>query len=455
MSSQALRIACIGAGYVGGPTMAMIAAKCPEHTVTVVDVNKDRIAQWNSDRLPIYEPGLDELVKSRRGVNLFYSTDIPKAIDEADIVFISVNTPTKDYGVGIGCSTDLSHIIATAKCIRENSRSGKVIVEKSTVPVRTAESLDKILNSNRDGLHFPIVSNPEFLAEGTAIKDLELPSRVLIGGNEPDAVQKVVDIYRHWVDEGRIVTTSLWSSELSKLTSNAMLAQRVSSVNALSALCEATGADIDEVSRVAGMDPRIGSRFLKAGIGFGGSCFKKDLLNLIYLCKHFHLDPAARYWEGVLEINEWQKSRFVEGLLHEMLGTLAGRKVAVLGTAFKADTGDTRESPAIDIVRRLLDERAVVSIYDPKAGRLDLGEMPADVEYVKSAYDACKGSEALIVLTDWDEFKHLDYKTIHDSMQSPAHIFDGRNCIDHDRLVALGFIVHRIGKPRAVGKPIH
>src|SRR5688500_16262531 len=346
-----MNICCIGAGYVGGPTMAMIAAKCPDIQVTVVDVNDSRIAAWHSDDLPVYEPGLDEVVRSARGRNLFFSTDIDAAIRHAEIIFVSVNTPTKTYGVGAGLAADLSFVELCARRIAAVANGDKVVVEKSTLPVRTAESLRRVLHANATGHRFEILSNPEFLAEGTAVADLERPDRVLIGGESTPsgarAVQQLVDIYARWVPRERILTTNVWSSELSKLVSNALLAQRISSVNALSALCEATGADVDEVAFAAGKDSRIGPKFLKASVGFGGSCFQKDILNLVYLCRHYGLDEVGDYWQQVVEINDWQKSRFVTHMIRTMFNTIAGKRIAVLGFAFKKDTNDTRQSAAI------------------------------------------------------------------------------------------------------------
>ena len=368
-----MKICCIGAGYVGGPTMAMIARKCPDIQVTVVDLNERRIADWNSSKLPIYEPGLQEVVDSARNKNLFFTTDIDTNLKEADIIFISVNTPTKDYGSGSGKAADLRFIEACARRIAQVGGGNKIVVEKSTVPVRTAQMVNEILRGAGNGFKYQVVSNPEFLAEGTAMSDLENPDRVLIGGEISDsgkeAVAKVVDIYAHWVDRDRIITTNLWSSELSKLTANAFLAQRISSINAISALCEATEADVDEVARAIGTDSRIGPKFLKSSIGFGGSCFQKDILNLTYLCKHFGLPEVAEYWEQVITMNEYQKERFVQRLLDAMFNTISGKRIAILGFAFKKDTNDARESPAISICKRLLEEKGNLNLYDPNACR--------------------------------------------------------------------------------------
>lgn len=378
-------ILSIGAGYVGGPTMAKIAQKCPDIRVCLVDINAERIAAWNSDQLPIYEPGLEEIVKECRGRNLFFSTEIPLEIEKADIIFVSVNTPTKSFGEGAGKASDLQFIEKTARSILEHSKEGKIVVEKSTLPVRTAEALERILSQNDKGLDFQVISNPEFLAEGTAMEDLENPDRVLIGSRQTPAglaaLESVVGVYARWIDRSKIYTTNVWSSEMSKLAANAFLAQRISSVNAISALCEVTEADVSEVAHAIGLDSRIGSKFLKASVGFGGSCFKKDILNLVYLCDHYGLHEVARYWESVVEINEWQQHRFVKKMLAEMFNTVADKKIAVLGFAFKANTGDTRESPALKVVKELVDERANVVVHDPKAipnARKDLAHLPVD-----------------------------------------------------------------------------
>lgn len=448
-----MNILCIGAGYVGGPTMAVIADKCPDINITVVDINAARIAAWNSDELPIYEPGLDEVVKRCRNRNLFYSTDIPAGIKQADVIFVSVNTPTKTFGAGAGKAADLQYLEKTARSIIEHAESDKIVVEKSTLPVRTAQALSRVLHSNSKGLRFQIVSNPEFLAEGTAINDLENPDRVLIGGMEtPEgkrAVETVAGIYRRWVAPDRIITTNLWSSELTKLVSNALLAQRVSSINSISALCEKTGADVDQVSAVAGRDSRIGGKFLKAGVGFGGSCFKKDILNLVYLCEFYGLPEVAAYWEQVVRINDYQAERFVRNMLGAMFNTLADKKIALFGFAFKADTGDTRESPAIAVAGKLVEEHASVTVCDPKAldnARNDLRKYGELVEYSTDPYAAAAGAHAIALVTDWKEFRDLDYRRVFDAMQKPAFIFDGRNQLDHRRLFELGFNVYPLGK---------
>jgi len=457
-----MNICCIGAGYVGGPTMAMIARKCPEIRVTVVDINADRIAAWNSSELPVYEPGLQEVVEAARGKNLFFSTDVDEAIRAADIIFVSVNTPTKTYGVGAGRAADLRYLELCARRIAEVANGDKIVVEKSTLPVRTAESLKRVLNANSQGHHFEILSNPEFLAEGTAIEDLESPDRVLIGGDNTEsgqkAVQALVDVYAHWVPRDRIITTNLWSSELSKLVANALLAQRISSINAVSALCEVTGADVDEVAFAAGRDARIGPRFLKASVGFGGSCFQKDILNLVYLCEHYGLKEAADYWAKVVEINDWQKDRFVRRMIRTMFNTVAGKRIALLGFAFKKDTNDTRESAAIHIARALVEEQAHVCIYDPRVeketifrdlsatDRLLAGELETHVTVVSDPYEALDQAHAMAVVTEWDEFKDLDFERVLQGMRKPAFVFDGRNILPHAKLRDLGFEVHAIGK---------
>ena len=457
MSKNTLSICCLGAGYVGGPTMAMIAAKCPDIKVTVTDPNEKRIAAWNSDALPVYEPGLQEVVESARGKNLFFSTDVRKAIREASIIFVSVGTPTKTYGVGAGRAADLKYIESAARMIAEEAVGLKIIVEKSTIPVKTAEAMLTILRSNSKEGTFQVLSNPEFLAEGTAIEDLNNPDRVLIGGEQtPEglaAIEEVVSIYARWIPREKILTTNLWSSELSKLVATAFLAQRISSINSISALCEATGADVDEVARAIGKDSRIGPKFLKASVGYGGSCFQKDILNLTYLCHHFGLPEVAAYWESVVKINDWQKARFSGRIVRDLFNTVNGKHIGILGFAFKKDTNDTRETAAIAVCRDLLAEGANVHVYDPQVGEeqirddvLGSGSNP-NLMVVKSAEEACKGAHAVAVLTEWDEFKALDFKKIHDGMLKPAFLFDGRNILPHDKLREIGFRLFAIGKP--------
>jgi UDPglucose 6-dehydrogenase len=455
-------ICCLGAGYVGGPTMAMIAAKCPDIRVTVADMNEKRIAAWNSDDLPVYEPGLDDIVTTARGRNLHFTTDIRSAIAGADLIFVSVGTPTKSYGIGAGRAADLRYIESAARLIAEVSEGHKIIVEKSTIPVKTASAIQTILaaNSTKDAT-FQVLSNPEFLAEGTAIADLENPDRILIGGEQtPEglaAIQALASVYQRWVPSDKIITTNLWSSELSKLVANAFLAQRISSINSISALCEATGADVDEVARAIGTDSRIGPKFLKSSVGFGGSCFQKDILNLVYLCQSFGLPDAAEYWRQVIHLNDWQKSRFVEKIVRTLFNTVNGKRIAILGFAFKKDTNDTRESAAIHICRDLLRERAHIAIYDPQVDAAqihqDLAEAGIDpellatnVELCDSPYAAAENAHALATLTEWDEFRHLDLPRLYDLMLKPAFVFDGRAILPSTALKAHGFDAFIIGK---------
>jgi UDPglucose 6-dehydrogenase len=445
------RIVCIGAGYVGGPTMAVIAYKNPKCVVTVVDINQERIDAWKSDTLPVYEPGLDNIVKEVRGKNLFFSTDVDKAIVENDIIFISVNTPTKDYGVGQNMAADLQHWETIARQIRDVAKSDKIIVEKSTLPVKTAEAMEIILNTGSD-VHFEVISNPEFLAEGTAIKDLLEPDRVLIGSRKTESGQKarneLIEIYNAWVPEEKIITTNSFSAELSKLVSNAFLAQRVSSINAVSAVCEVTGADIQEVSRAVGADSRIGSKFLNASVGFGGSCFRKDILNLVYICRMHHLHEAATYFENIINMNHFQKQRFVDNVIRSMFNTVSGRKICIFGCAFKADTDDVRDSPAIPVAQTLIAEKSKLVIYDPKA--MDnmkevLGD-PQNVSFVADPYEAAIDSHAILIITEWPEFSTLDYQKLFDVMVKPAYLFDGRNMVNRNACFDIGFNVYSIGK---------
>ncbi len=447
-------ILCIGAGYVGGPTMAVIASKCPHYKVTVVDINQERIDQWNSDTLPIYEPGLDEIVKKVRGRNLFFVTDLVQGIKDADIIFVSVNTPTKTFGEGAGRAADLQYWESAARLIRKHAESDKIIVEKSTLPVKTALAMERVLSAVNNEVHFEVLSNPEFLAEGTAIRDLEKPDRVLIGSSQTEsginARDELIAIYACWVDSERIIPVNIWSSELSKLVANAFLAQRVSSINSISALCEKTDADVSEIARAVGMDSRIGSKFLTASIGFGGSCFKKDILNLVYLCQYYGLDEVAQYWLGVVTINEYQRQRFVLNMLSQMFNTLAGKRICLLGFAFKANTGDIRESPASYIARQLIEERAEIVISDPQAianAKNDLQGLDAEVEFIEDPYAAAAGCDAIAVMTEWELYSKLNFSEIYDSMQRPAFIFDGRNILDHRQLFEIGFNVFPIGKP--------
>ena len=448
------RILCIGAGFVGGPTAAMIACKCPRYRVTVVDTNRERIAQWNSATLPVYEPGLDAIVKAKRGKNLFFETDIPKAIRESEIIFVCVNTPTKTFGAGAGLAADLQFWEKTARQILEHARSPKIVVEKSTFPVKTALAMERILNSRTGGIRFEVLSNPEFLAEGTAVRDMEFPDRVLIGSRDTEAGYRARDtlvaLYANWVPREKIITSNIWSSELSKLAANLFLAQRVSTINAVSAICEKTEADVTEVSKIVGMDGRIGARFLNASIGFGGSCFKKDILNLVYLCRHEGLPEVADYFEGVVRINEYQKERFVLNMLEAMFNTLAGKRICLFGFAFKADTSDTRESPAMHVARRLLEEKAEVVVTDPRAldnAKADLRGIDGKVRFVQDPYRAAQGCQAIAVMTEWGLYRGLDYEKLYRRMVRPAFIFDGRNILDHRRCHEIGFNVYPLGRP--------
>lgn len=452
-----MKICCIGAGYVGGPTMAMIALKAPHIEVRVVDMNAARIAAWNSDTLPIYEPGLEEVVRQTRGRNLHFSTDVAGGIKAADIVFVAVNTPTKTYGVGAGRAADLRFIESVARTIAEHANGPKIIVEKSTIPVKTAETIKDILAANSRGHAFEVLSNPEFLAEGTAVADLQQPDRILIGGERTPsgekALQTLADVYATWVPRDRIILTNLWSSELSKLVANAFLAQRISSINSVSALCEATGADVDEVANAIGKDSRIGPKFLKASVGFGGSCFQKDILNLVYLCEHFGLPEVAAYWESVVKMNDWQKHRFAGRIVRSLFNSVADKKIAVFGFAFKKDTNDTRESAAISVCRDLLAEQARVVVYDPKvpaeeivSDTLGKGREEPRLSVVTDPYQAAEGAHAVAIVTEWDEFKRLDYRRIFSAMRQPAFIFDGRNILDLAQLREIGFRASGIGR---------
>lgn len=457
-------ICCIGAGYVGGPTMAVIAKQCPNINVTVVDLNEARIAAWNDenlDNLPVFEPGLDAIVAEARGRNLFFSTEVDKAIDEAEMIFISVNTPTKTYGKGKGMAADLKYIELCARQIARVSKQDKIIVEKSTLPVRTASAIKDILDNTGNDVAFQILSNPEFLAEGTAVEDLLTPDRVLIGGDTtPEgtkAIEALAAVYANWVSQDRILRTNVWSSELSKLTANAFLAQRVSSINAMSEICEKTGADVNEVSKAIGMDSRIGAKFLKSSVGFGGSCFQKDILNLVYIAKSYGLNEVADYWEQVILMNEHQKQRFSDNIVSTLYNTVSGKKIAFLGWAFKKDTNDTRESAAIKVADNLLNEQAEITVFDPKVVE---ERVYADLEYLNTRsneenrrllsvendpYKTCKDAHAIAVLTEWDEFKTYNWKTIFANMQKPAFVFDGRGILDKEALEDIGFVYYKIG----------
>ncbi|KXN68256.1 UDP-glucose/GDP-mannose dehydrogenase [Conidiobolus coronatus NRRL 28638] len=461
-----LTICCIGAGYVGGPTCAVIAFKCPHIKMTIVDISQSRIDAWNSDQLPIYEPGLYEIVKKCRGKNLFFSTDVDSAILEADIIFVSVNTPTKTIGMGKGRAPDLKYIEAATRRIAQVSRSSKIVIEKSTVPVKTAESMRRILETNSSPqIKFQILSNPEFLAEGTAIQNLLNPDRVLIGCMQTEegfmAQQELIDVYENWIDRNRIITMNLWSSEMAKLAANAMLAQRISSINSLSALCEVTGANIQEVAYACGTDSRIGPKFLRPSVGFGGSCFQKDILGLVYLCEQYNLPEVAEYWLQVVKMNDYQKERFINRIISSMFNTVSSKTITILGFAYKQNTGDTRESAAIKIVQTLLQEGAQINLYDPQVERkhvyMELSQPGVDVDsnlknlrICHSALEACEGADGVVICTEWEEFKRLDWELIYTRMNQPAFLFDGRLILDTQRLARIGFQVEAIGQPTLV-----
>ena len=455
------KICSIGAGYVGGPTMAKIAQMCPDIEVQVVDINAERIAAWQTDDLPIYEPGLLEVVQEARGRNLFFSTDVETHVADADMIFVSVNTPTKTYGEGAGFAANLQYVEQCARDIGRYARGAhKIVVEKSTLPVKTAQALKRILDSAPTRTEFQILSNPEFLAEGTAMADLADPDRVLIGGEESaegaEAIQSLVDIYARWIPEDRIITSNVWSSELSKLTANAFLAQRISSINSISALCERTGANVDEVARAIGADTRVGSKFLKASVGFGGSCFQKDILNLVYIAQSEGLPEVAEYWHQVVRMNDYQKRRFVRQMVRTMFNTVAGKHIAIWGFAFKKDTNDTRESAAIYVCRDLLQERARLRIHDPRVdpdhamhdlravGAFD-GIDESHVSFSETAEAAADGAHAIAVITEWDQFRAADFARIHAAMERPAFVFDGRNLLDAELLRSQGFEYYGVG----------
>ncbi len=461
MEHEIKKICCIGAGYVGGPTMAVIANKCTDIEINVVDINKDKIALWNSNdlsKLPVFEPGLKDIISKRRGINLFFSTLVEEKIAEADMIFLSVNTPTKIQGIGAGKAQDLKWIEASAREVAKFAKGTTIVVEKSTLPVKTAESIKKILDSsetNQDKI-FHVISNPEFLAEGTAIADLENPDRILIGGESSDAIESLAQIYLNWVDSKKIIRTNLWSSELSKLTANAFLAQRISSINSISALCEATGANIHEVSLAIGMDKRIGSKFLNPGPGFGGSCFQKDILNLIYLCNFYNLNEVADYWEQVIKINSWQQKRITKIIVEKLFGTLTNKKIGIFGFSFKANTNDTRESPSIHICKDLIEEGAKLLIYDPKVSKEQIdyefrslvkNESKASGcwELKSSPYEASENSDAIVVMTEWKEFKNIDWHIISSNMRRPSWVFDTRNIVDKEFAIKSGLNFWEVG----------
>ena len=465
MINKVRNICCIGAGYVGGPTMAVFADKCPNLNIFVVDKNKQRLDAWNSEdltKLPIFERGLDKLISKRRGKNLHFSDNFKKYISEADMIFISVNTPTKTKGLGAGKASDLKWVEASSREIAEYAQGETIVVEKSTLPVKTAQTIKSILDEsqsiNKDK-KFTVLSNPEFLAEGSAIADLEFPDRVLIGGDNLESIKALVDIYLNWIPKDKIITTDLWSSELSKLTANAFLAQRISSINSISALFERTGANIKDVSLAIGTDKRIGKDFLNAGPGFGGSCFKKDILNLVYIYDYYGLHHEAKYWEKVVEINDWQKKRISNLIIEKLFGTVSGKKIAILGFSFKANTNDTRESPAISICKELINEGGNLFIYDPKVSHeqikidLNLPEVRQEQylnegswSYATSISEAIKASDAIVIITEWEEFKYLNWKEIKSKMRNPSWIFDTRSIINISEAEKYGLKVWSVGK---------
>tara|TARA_B100000242_G_scaffold223746_1_gene164465 strand:+ start:2494 stop:3933 length:1440 start_codon:yes stop_codon:yes gene_type:complete len=473
-SPEIKNICCIGAGYVGGPTMSVIADKCPHLILHVVDINEQRIKAWNSnnlEELPIFEPGLDKKIKKCRGINLFFSTDVEKYISKADIVFISVNTPTKTKGIGAGKASDLKWVEACARQVSKYASGHTIVVEKSTLPVKTAEVIKSILedaklnSQNESKTTFDVLSNPEFLAEGSAIEDLENPDRVLIGGENIEAINLLSEIYLNWVPKEKILHTNIWSSELAKLTSNAFLAQRISSINSISAICEATGADVREVSRAIGSDSRIGSKFLDSGPGFGGSCFKKDILNLVYLCEHFGLPEVAKFWEEVIEINKWHQHRISKLIVKKLFGTITGKKISILGFAFKANTNDTRESAAITICKDLIEEGALLSIHDPKVDKCQIEKdleiklnLNSDTKfedvsskdkggwtYAPSINASLTGADASIVLTEWKDYENIDWHMAKKIMRSPSWIFDARSILTTKKVKDAGFNLWTIG----------
>ncbi len=461
------KICCIGAGYVGGPTMAVFADRCPNLEIKVVDINKLRIAAWNNkdvSKLPIFEPGLSEIIQRRRDKNLFFTSNLEESIGEADLIFISVNTPIKTKGIGAGKASDLKWVEASSRQIAKYSKGYTIVVEKSTLPVKTAETIKNILiksqiNNNKESKSFSVLSNPEFLSEGNAIKDLVDPDRVLIGGEDETAIEALATIYSNWIPKNKIIRTNLWSSELSKLTSNAFLAQRISSINSISALCEATGADILQVCEAVGMDSRIGNKFLKPSPGFGGSCFKKDILNLVYLCDYYNLEEVGNYWQGVVDINDWQRLRISRLIVDSLFGNVSEKKITILGFAFKANTNDTRESSSINICKDLLIEGAELSIYDPKVEKnqieKDLNSKPTKRfnkndgygiwDYYETIEESIKDSDAIVVLTEWDEFMTINWRDLYSMMRKPSWIFDTRNCIDIKEAKNAGFNIWAVG----------
>ena len=454
------KICCIGAGYVGGPSMAVIADNCPHLIVTVVDINKERIESWNSDNfedLPVFEPGLKEIIKKNRGKNLFFSDNVQKEIESSNMIFLCVNTPTKMQGIGAGKASDLKWLEICANEISTYAKNNTIVVEKSTVPVKTAEILEEILSESKTGNNFSVLSNPEFLAEGTAINDLLNPDRVLIGGKDKSSIEILSKIYMHWVSPEKIIKTNIWSSELSKLSANAFLAQRISSINSISAICEETGADINEVSKSIGADTRIGSRFLQSGPGFGGSCFKKDILNLIYLCDFFNLPQISNYWKSVLTINDWQKKRISRTIVEKLFGTVSEKKIAILGFAFKANTNDTRESPSISICHDLLEEGAKLFIHDPKVKSDQITfvlqesffncatKLGGSWEFSRDIENAIKEAHAIVILTEWEEYSKIKWSDKEYLLKKPVWIFDTRSIIDIEEIKKTKIKLWRLG----------
>ena len=470
MKMKIKNICCIGAGFVGGPTMAVIAIQCPEVKIHVVDHNKEKIKLWNHanlDKLPVYEPGLKEIIAKTRNKNLFFSSDVEKFIIESEMIFLAVNTPTKQSGEGKGMAADLTNIEKCAKTISEVANQDKIIIEKSTLPVRTAEKLKQILNSKNNDIKFEILSNPEFLAEGTAIKDLYKSDRVLIGSEDTEsakkAVEKLCEIYERWIPKEKILLTNIWSSELSKLASNAFLAQRISSINSLSAFCEKTGAKIQEVASAVGKDIRIGDKFLNASIGFGGSCFKKDILNLVYLSNYYGLNEVGEYWHQVVKINDYQKSRFVKKILESLKDRIVNSKIVLMGWSFKKNTNDSRESASIYLANELIKKGANIIVIDPLSNiskiKDDLfdfiggedfedysyNEIKDKIQYSANYFEASNNADAIVISTEYDEFKNYNWEKLYSIVNKPALIFDGRILLDRNKLEKIGFNIYQIG----------
>ena len=462
-------ISCIGAGYVGGPTMAVFAQNCPNLRFTVVDINAKRINQWNDNNiknLPVFEPGLEEIILKVRDKNLYFSTDINNTIANSDMIFLCVNTPTKIKGFGAGQASDLKWVESCARQIAYYSKGHTIVIEKSTLPVKTAETIKTILNSSHkngeSSKTFSVLSNPEFLSEGTAINDLNKPDRVLIGGEDSESMEALENIYLNWIPQKKIIKTNLWSSELSKLTANAFLAQRISSINSIAAFCESTGGDVREVAKAIGTDQRIGSEFIDAGPGFGGSCFKKDISNLVYLSNYFGLPDVADYWNSVIKLNEWQKLRISKLIVHKLFGTLRGKSIAILGFAFKANTNDTRQSAAIDISKNLLEEGANLIIHDPKVSEdqifSELGIKPRQNKSITSSYmeegtwikensldKSLVNVDAILILTEWGIYKEIKWEKVEKIIRKPCWVFDTRSIINLNEIKNTDLNFWRIG----------